>query len=94
MERGQEFPVFQTGAVLRFVKDSYEEGAGLGFFNKVIPALAMLEELIGVGTSALTGVVRQVVKALKLPWARRDSVKTLRNRIRNTTGIDWYEPAK
>ena len=83
MERGQEFPVFQTGAVLRFVKDSYEEGAGLGFFNKVIPALAMLEELIGVGTSALTGVVRQAVKALKRELAQNRGI------VKKATGYSF-----
>ena len=60
--------------MLRFIKDSYEEGAGLGFFNKVIPALAMLEELLGVGTSALTGVVRQAVKALKRELAQNRGI--------------------
>ena len=82
-ERGQEFPVFQTGAVLRFVKDSYEEGAGLGFFNKVIPALAMLEELMGAGTSALTGVVKQAVKALKRELAQNRGI------VKKATGYSF-----
>ena len=74
MERGYEFPKFEASAVLRFVKDCHAEGFGLSFFQKFIPALALLENILGVESSSLTGLVKQSVNAMKRDLAAHHSV--------------------
>ncbi len=64
-DRGYAFPNFSTGAVLRFAKDCLEEGAGLAFFQKLIPALDLLEQVLGTEVTALNKVVRNGVTAIK-----------------------------
>ena len=74
MERGYEFPKFEASAVLRFVKDCHAEGFGLSFFQKFIPALALLENILGVESSSLTGLVKQSVNAMKRDLAAHHGV--------------------
>ena len=82
-ERGHVFPGFESSAVLRFVKDCYAEGAGLSFFGKVLPALALLEEVLGAEKTALTGVVRQAVSGIKRELARTRGV------VKKATGYSF-----
>ena len=64
-EWGYEFPKFEASSVLRFLKDCHAEGFGLAFFQKLVPALALLEKVLGVESSSLTGLVKQSVNAIK-----------------------------
>ena len=74
MERGYEFPKFEASAVLRFVKDRHAEGFGLSFFQKLVPAIALLENVLGVESSSLTGLVKQSVNAIKRDLAAHRGV--------------------
>ena len=65
MEWGYEFPKFEASSVLRFLKDCHAEGFRLAFFQKLVPALALLEKVLGVESSSLTGLVKQSVNAIK-----------------------------
>ena len=83
LDRGHAFPNFDTGAVIRFVKDCHGEGAGLSFFQKLLPSLVLLEAVLGVTTSAITGVVQQAVTAIK-----RDLAAT-RGIVKKATGYSY-----
>ena len=69
-ERGHRFRAFESSGVLRFVKDCFAEGAGLSFLKIFLPALALLEEVLGAEKTALTGVVHQAVSRIKRELAR------------------------
>jgi len=65
LEKKYQFPKFTAETALRFVKEAFEKGARLSFFQKVVPALAMLEEVVGQTDSALSGTVCSAVTAFK-----------------------------
>ena len=83
MERGFVFPKFEASAVLRFVKDCHAEGFGLSFFQKLVPALSLLENVLGVESSSLTGLVKQSVNAIKRDLA------TYRGVVKKATGYSY-----
>jgi len=83
MERGHAFPHFDAGAVLRFVKDCFAEGAKLPYFQKIIPALTMLENVLGKENSAISGVVKQSVSAIKRELAQTRGI------VKKATGYSY-----
>ena len=83
LDRGHAFPNFDTGAVIRFVKDCHGEGAGLSFFQKLLPSLVLLEAVLGVTTSAITGVVQQAVTAIKRELAATRGI------VKKATGYSY-----
>ena len=83
MGHGHTFPKFNSAAVLRFVKDCHVEGVGLAFFQKLLPALTLLENVIGTSTTALSGVVHQSVSAIKRDLSKRRGI------VRKATGFSY-----
>ena len=67
-EKDFEFPMFSKIAVLSFVKDKFAEKVGMSFFQKIMPALALLEKVLDREQSMLTeqvhGAVNSVVREL------------------------------
>jgi hypothetical protein len=70
-ERGFTFPNFTKEAVINFAGDALAEGAGLGFFQKLVPSLRLLEVMLDAEVTALTpqtcaavdGIRRQLAKS-------------------------------
>ena len=83
LERGHAFPDFDTNAVIRFVKDCHGEGVGLSFFQKLLPALVLLENVLGRPGTAVTGVVQQAVSAIKRDMAAKRGV------VKKATGYSY-----
>ena len=83
LERGHAFPDFDTNAVIRFVKDCHGEGVGLSFFQKLLPALTLLENVLGRKDTAVTGVVQQSVSAIKRDMAAKRGV------VKKATGYSY-----
>jgi hypothetical protein len=82
-ERGFEFPNFKKEAVLRFMHDSYAEGAGMAFFAKIIPALRLLETVLDVEYTELSPQVCGAANSL-----RRERAKT-RGIVKKATGYSY-----
>ena len=83
LERGHVFPDFDTTAVIRFVKDCHGEGVGLSFFQKLVPALSLLENVLGRTGTAVTGVVQQAVSAITRDLGTRRGV------VKKATGYSY-----
>ena len=67
-EKDFEFPMFSKTAVLCFVKDMFAEKVGMAFFQKLLPALALLDRVLDKPQSVLTeqvhGAVNSVIREL------------------------------
>lgn len=86
-DRGFTFPHFSKEAVLQFAHDSAEEGAGLAFFQKLIPSLHLLESMLDVEQTALSPVVRAAVSGIKRELAKHRGI------VKKATGYS-YETIK
>ena len=70
MERGYAFPNFNKGAVLNFIQSCMAEGAGLHFFQKLLPALQLLEKILDVEVSQISPQVKVAVGGVKRELAK------------------------
>jgi hypothetical protein len=82
-ERGYTFPDFTKEAVLKFAHDSCAEGAGLAFFEKLIPSLALLESVLDVEHTALSPLVRGAVSGIKRELAKNRGI------VKKATGYSF-----
>jgi hypothetical protein len=80
---GFTFPDFTTEAVINFLQQSMAEGAGLAFFQKVLPSLALLEKVLDVEKTAITAGVQSAAGAI-----RRERAKT-RGIVKKATGFPF-----
>ena len=73
-EKGFEFPYFTKPAVLHFIQAQFAANCGMAFFQKLIPALALLEKVMDRSPSVLTDQVRGAVNSIVRELAKKRGI--------------------
>ena len=82
-ENGFAYPHFDKPAVLNFVKEQFAAKCGMAFFQKLIPALALLEKVLDRSPSALTEQVRGAVNSVVRELAKSRGI------VKKATGYSF-----